>query len=310
MGFRYTSRLMSHEPDAIVPQSSPPTHAYLALVLGVLTIGFAPIFVKLADASGDVVGFYRMAIGASAISLPMLIRWRQGKVRLPRRGVWLAVLAGVCFAIDIGVWNQSLRYTTASNATFLGNTAPIWVGLGVWLFFKERLRSLYWVGLAVALAGAFLLVGLDGLDGSQAALGNVMALSVGLAYAGYQLAASRARQQVDNLSFMWVFSLTGAIALGVVALLLRSPFGGLTTGNILALFALGLLTHTGGWLLINSVYSVLPASVVTIVLLGQPIVATLFAAPILGEVPTGLHILGGLITLSGIYLVLRSRQGD
>jgi drug/metabolite transporter (DMT)-like permease len=135
-----------------------------------------------------------------------------------------------------------------------------------------------------------------------------MAFLVSIAYASYQLAASRARQQVDNITFMWVFSLTGAIGLGGAALLLGSSFGGLTTGNILALLALGLLTHTGGWLLINSAYSVLPASAVTIVLLGQPIVATLFAAPILGEVPSWLHVLGGLITLTGIYVVLRSRQ--
>jgi drug/metabolite transporter (DMT)-like permease len=303
---------MSNEPistdNAQTPTATP--GAYIALILGVLTIGFAPIFVKLADTTGDVVGFYRLAIGTSAITLPMAIRWRQGKVRLPRRGLWLAVVAGLAFATDIGVWNQSLRYTTASNATFLGNTAPIWVGLGAWWLLKEKLRPLYWLGLIVALGGAVLLVGLDGFKGSEAAIGNLMALSVGGAYAAYQLAASQARQFVDNLTFMWIFSLTGAIALGTAALLLGSSFGGLSTGNVLALLALGLVTHVGGWLLINNTYSMLPASVVTVILLGQPIVATLFAAPILGEVPTWLHVLGGLITIGGIYIVLRSRQAD
>jgi len=76
------------------------------------------------------------------------------------------------------------------------------------------------------------------------------------------------------------------------------------------MIGLALFSHLGGWLLITYAFGRLNASVVSVTLLGQPIVATLVAAPILGEVPGFWHITGGLITLAGIYIVHRSATGQ
>jgi drug/metabolite transporter (DMT)-like permease len=69
---------------------------------------------------------------------------------------------------------------------------------------------------------------------------------------------------------------------------------------------LGLITHMSGWLLINYAFGHLPASLASVTLLAQPIITTLVALPILGETPKPWHIVGGLITLIGIYTVHRS----
>jgi drug/metabolite transporter (DMT)-like permease len=293
-------------------ESTANVRAYGALVTGVLCIGFSPIFVKLANTTGDVVGFYRLAIATLVMSVPLIVHWRRGNARLPRRILGWGVLAGLFFALDLGVWNTSLTMTTASTATLLGNTAPIWVGLGAWLIFRERLRPAYWLGLVIALCGAALIVGVDSVDTngakntSMVILGNLLAASASVAYAGYQLTTQHTRQHIDNLTYMWLFSGVGAIILLGVSLALGHPLTGLPASSYRALLGLALVTHILGWLLINYAFGYLRASLVSVTLLGQPIVATLAAMPILGEWPGLWHVVGGVVTLAGIYVVHRS----
>jgi drug/metabolite transporter (DMT)-like permease len=293
-------------------ESTANVRAYGALVTGVLCIGFSPIFVKLANTTGDVVGFYRLAIATLVMSVPLIVHWRRGNARLPRRILGWGVLAGLFFALDLGVWNTSLTMTTASTATLLGNTAPIWVGLGAWLIFRERLRPAYWLGLVIALCGAALIVGVDSVDTngakntSMVILGNLLAASASVAYAGYQLTTQHTRQHIDNLTYMWLFSGVGAVVLLGVSLALGHPLTGLPASSYQALLGLALVTHILGWLLINYAFGYLRASLVSVTLLGQPIVATLAAMPILGEWPGLWHVVGGVVTLAGIYVVHRS----
>lgn len=286
--------------------TGPKTHAYLALIGGILCIGFSAIFVKLAASTGDVVAFFRLGIATLVMTLPAMVNWRRGKARLPHRALWLGLLGGLTFAADAGLWNTALTMGTAANITLLGNTSPIWVGLGAWLLFRERLRPIYWLGVAIALGGATLIVGWDVLQGAGINLGNVLGMLAGIIYAAYQLITQRARQQIDNLTYTWVFSGTGAIILLIVCLALKHPLTGLPVRSYLAMLGLGLITHTGGWLLINYAFGYLRASLVSVTLLGQPIVTTLVALPILGEAPSWWHVLGGIITLAGIYVVHRS----
>jgi drug/metabolite transporter (DMT)-like permease len=291
-------------PDPTAP-SRP--HAYLALAGGVLFIGFAPIFIKLAGTTGDVVGAYRLVIAAAVLATPAALRWRRGETRLPRRALGWALLAGTAFAADMAVWGTAVLLTTASTATFLGNTAPVWVALGAWLLFREDLRPTYWLGLTVALGGAALLVGLDGLTWQGPSLGNVLALVGGGLYAIYQLITNRTRALADTLSYTWTFTAAGGVLLVITALALGHPLVGLPVTSLLVLVAAALIGQVGGWMLINYAFGELPASLVSATLLGQPVIATLLAAPILGERPTVWHVAGGFVTLAGIALVMYSR---
>lgn len=278
---------------------------YLALTGGIVCIGFSAIFVKFANTTGDVVGFYRLAIAALALTPPVVLNWRRGKARLPRGAVKLGVLAGLAFAADIGFWNTALTMISAATATLLGNTAPIWVGLGAWLIFRERPRSTYWLGLALALGGAALIIGLDALLGMGNGLGNLLGVLTGISYGAYQLVTRRAREHIDNLTYTWLFSATGALVFLIISPVLGHSLIGLPAKSYLALLGLGLFSHLGGWLLINYAFGRLSASLVSVTLLGQPIFTALVAIPLLDETPTIWHAVGGLIALVGIYVVHR-----
>ena len=287
-------------------QSGVAPRAHLALLGGVLCIGLGPIFIRLADVTGDVLGVYRLGIAALVLTPAAWLNWRSGRARLPRAKLGLALLGGLAFAANIFIWSTALRLTTIANATFLDNTAPVWVGLGAWLLFGERLRPLYWGGLALALAGGALLVGPGGFDGSAASVGNVLAIAGAVIYAAYLLVTERVRESVDNLTYVWLFSGVAAVSLLILSLALGSPLVGLPRQSYAALLGVALISQVGGWLLINYAFGHLRASLVSVTLLGQPVVATLLAAPLFGEMPGLPTVLGGLVTLAGIYTVHRS----
>jgi drug/metabolite transporter (DMT)-like permease len=52
----------------------------------------------------------------------------------------------------------------------------------------------------------------------------------------------------------------------------------------------------------------LPASVVSPTMILQPVVTTLLAVPLLGEIPSAWQGIGGVIALIGIYVVNQSHQ--
>ena len=63
-----------------------------------------------------------------------------------------------------------------------------------------------------------------------------------------------------------------------------------------------------GYVAVSYALGHLPASVVAPTMIGQPIMTTLFAIPLLGEIPLPMQIIGGLTALVGIFLVNRAYQ--
>jgi drug/metabolite transporter (DMT)-like permease len=61
-----------------------------------------------------------------------------------------------------------------------------------------------------------------------------------------------------------------------------------------------------GYLAISYALGHLPASIVSPTLIGQPILTTFLAIPMLGEIPNTLQWIGGAIALAGIYIVNQS----
>src|SRR5215217_1505032 len=127
--------------------------AYIALGVGILSLSFSAMFVRWADAPGPVTAFYRLLLSVFLL-LPFFLPKLKTNPSIRTRSVIFPLLAGVFTACDLGLWTASLSYTTASNATLLGNTAPLWVALGTWLILKQRLASAFWRGLTIALFGA------------------------------------------------------------------------------------------------------------------------------------------------------------
>jgi drug/metabolite transporter (DMT)-like permease len=96
---------------------------YLALATGILALSFSTMFVRWADASGPITGLYRVFL-ASLLLTPFFIRDCRKGCKINASNIIFPILGGLFASGDFALWNTSVNYTTAANATLLGNTAP------------------------------------------------------------------------------------------------------------------------------------------------------------------------------------------
>ena len=290
------------------------TFALPVLFLGAIGIAFAPIFVRLSEVGPVTTAFYRLLF-----AVPMLWVWTQidiktaarkqrDKPKVPQsRYEWKWVcLAGLFFAGDLAVWHWSIVFTTVANATLFANFAPIFVTFGAWLLFKERISSLFILGLIFALSGAALLIGISFGLGPEQVLGDALGLLTAVFYAGYILSIKQVRTMFStSVTMMWSGIITCA-ALFVIAFLTEDQLLASTLYGWSVLIGLALVSHTGGQALIAYALAHLPASFASVALLLQPTTAAFLAWVILGEALGLLQGVGGILVLTGIFLAWRA----
>ena len=282
------------------------TLPYLALLVGMLSLSMSAVFVRWADAPGPITAFYRVVISILLL-LPLFIRQVDRK-SLTKKLLLFPLMGGIFTALDFAFWNTSVGYTTAGNATLLGNTAPLWVALGAWLIFKETLRKDFWIGLFLALGGAALIIGADFLTSLHLGIGDVLAIIAGVFYGAYFLITQNGRKHFEPLPYVWLVSISAAAGLALINAGMGHSFTGYTKETWLAFLGAGIVSQTIGYLSVSYAMGHLPAAVVAPTMIGQPIITTIIAIPLLGEIPTPVQILGGAIALAGIFLVNRSHQ--
>lgn len=275
---------------------------YLALATGILALSFSAMFVRWADAPGPITGLYRVFL-ASLILTPFFLYKCRRDCKLKNSSIIFPLAGGLFTAGDFALWNTSVNYTTAANATLLGNTAPLWVALGAWLLFRERLSTRFWLGLGLALAGATLILGTDFLLHPRLGMGDLMAIGTGVFYAGYMLTTQRSRQHFSPLTHLWLVGLSASFGLLLINLVLKNPISGYSLQTWAVFFAAALISQIAGYMSLAYALGHLPASIVSPTMVGQPIVTAVLAVPLLGEIPTVLQFIGGATALAGIYIV-------
>jgi drug/metabolite transporter (DMT)-like permease len=278
---------------------------YIALSIGIMALSLSAMFVRWSSAPGPVTGFYRLLI-STILFIPFFIHRQRLSEPIEARRLWYPFLAGLFTACDFAFWNSSLKFTTAANATLLGNTAPLWVALAALLFFQERLRGIFWIGLILALSGATLIMGSDFLHHPVFGLGDLMASTAGIFYASYQLTTQHGRKYMDPFRYIWLVGVSATVFMFVINLILGNAFTGYSTQTWIVFIAAAIVSQMIGYLAITYALGHLPASIVSPTLIGQPVLTTILAIPLLGEIPTTIQWLGGAIALAGIYVVNQS----
>ena len=278
----------------------------LALIGGAIAIGFAPIFVRWSEVGLNATAFWRLAL-----SLPMLwlLCWRSGGPVIPVRGHGLLAIAGICFALDLIFWHASIALTSVANATLLANLTPIAVVLFYWFVMQQRPALRFTLGASLALAGA---AGLtlggtapQGTAGGSLLLGDLYGVMTAVAYAGYLLAVERARTSAGGLQVTLASSAVAMLITGAVALASGENFWPASGTGWAVLVALALLCHVLGQGGIVWALGQLPASLSSVVILIQPVVAAGLGWLWLGESLGLVDMASAALVLGGVLICRR-----
>jgi drug/metabolite transporter (DMT)-like permease len=212
------------------------------------------------------------------------------------------VLAGIFFALDLACWHYGIRYTSVANATVLPNLTPVLVTLASWLFFKERPRPLFVVGLVAAVGGAVLMAETgpaSPTSGPLPHIGDALSVSTALWYGLYFMSVRAARLARSTLSVMLWSCLIGAPPLLLTAVVMREPLLPATSLGWAAVVGLG-LAHVFGQGSIAWALGRLPASTASVTVLVQPVFAATLAYLLFSEVLTPWQTAGGMLALVGV----------
>jgi drug/metabolite transporter (DMT)-like permease len=301
----------------------PRTSPLLVLALSLVGISLAAPLIRLSAADPLVIATWRLGFSMIIVAAALVIGggWREWRT-LAAKDYLFALGAGVLLAIHFWSWNASLRYTSVAASVALVNVQPVIIAMVSVLWLRESPSRVQWIGIALAVVGA-LIVGVadvpgglsaigpallgEGQSGSRALFGDLLAMLGAVTAAGYYLIGRRLRQHLG----LWPYvALVYGAAFGVCLLL--TQFAGKPLApqppRELAIFAglaLGpmLLGHTG----MNWALGHLPAFIVNLTTLGEPIGATILAAllPGIAEVPGVGTIAGGALVLVGVVLAAR-----
>ena len=270
----------------------------IALFIGVICISIFPVIVKLNATSGLVSAFYRMAIAAifvvSFAIFTKQLKWYDTKTML------MLVLCGICFGSDIAVWNYAIQGSSATQATLLTNLAPVWVGIGSYLFLKTKPAINFWIGTIFAIVGMIVLIGIEVFIDMSFDLPFIFGILSGLLYATYILMSKKVLEQLSIISFMSYSLIVSTIFLAIINYSLKIPFTGFGWYGWGTLLIQGIVCQLIAWLLISYATKNMRATRVSLTLLSQAVLAALLAWYFLDEAITYQMLIGGAIILLGI----------
>jgi drug/metabolite transporter (DMT)-like permease len=304
------------------PVLKPSASPLIVLTLSVLGFSFAAPLVRLSHAEPLVIATWRLGFSLIIVAVALLGSgtWRAW-AQVTRGDFVLSGAGGVLLALHFWSWNTSLRYTSVAASVSLVNLQPAMIAVISARWLGERPARRQWVGIAVAITGA-LVVGLADLpggargivsalgsngSGGRALLGDGLAIVGALTASCYYLIGRKVRQALALWPYVGLVYGAAFVTLVALSVATRTQLGPQPPREIgiFAALAVGpmLLGHTG----LNWALGHLPAYIVNLTVLGEPIGATLLAAiiPGIGEIPGPGVLVGGVIVLAGVYLAAK-----
>ena len=278
------------------------TNYFILLAFGAMLIGFAPIFVKLSMLSSSAISFYRMFLALPFLFLLNYILNKKFFFRVKnKKTILYAAFASLAFTTDLTLWHFSMDITSVSNATIIVNSAPIFVAILSFIFFKERLTKGFLLSFLVTYIGIVGLIYFSNNYVNGKLLGDILCLIAAFFYGVYLLVIARlGKENSLNIIFYTTFF---CCLFSIIPMMIEG--GNLVPSSSfewLNLILMAFLCQFGGQYFITHAIGKISAPGASIGLLMQPLTATILAAIIFSEILTTLQIVFALISLFGIYL--------
>jgi drug/metabolite transporter (DMT)-like permease len=293
----------------------------LVLAIGVSAASTAATFVRFGYSAGEGLGDVGVGLAmaalrlcfASLILLPMWFRTRSDRTQ---PGAYLyAIGAGIFLAIHFAAWVPAFAFTSIAATTTIATSSPVWVAIMLWLWRGEVPTRLTIAGIAVAISGAIILAWGDAAgagSGPNPLLGDALALAAALGFSFYFLMGQEAqRRGLSTGRYVAVVYAIGALTILPVPLFTTPSYGELPGMVFFYGLMLALVPQLVGHTSFNWAVKWITPTLVTLVILLEPIGATILGWIIFDEVPGAIVLGGAMVLLSGVALAVYGRdQGD
>jgi drug/metabolite transporter (DMT)-like permease len=284
------------------------TRPYLGIALAVVSVSTAAIFISWSTSPFITIALYRLALASLIIAPFALLDPRKGLWSLTRADVVAMMGIGAVLATHFALWIGSLKIegvsVSVASSVILVTSHPLLVGLLSHFVLRERVGAWTAVGIGLGFGGVVVIAIADSSMRSASLVGDLLAFLGGVAAGLYLLGGRRFRRRIPLLAYAFVVYVSATAVLFLLTLGLQEslvPVGHLRT-ELLLFLALAVIPQIGGHTLYNWSLRWVPAPVVSLSLVGEPIGSSLLAWILLSQVPGIAVGVGAVLALTGIYL--------
>lgn len=271
------------------------------------------IVVKAAVAELPPVGFTALRFALAAVTLLLLLRWREGSIGLPRRDLGaVLLLGGIGFGVYQIAWTTGLTTVAAGDSALIIASTPVVVAILAVVAGSDVLTPAKLAGSLISFGGVAVVVASGpGLALGGSLGGELLTLAAAVSWAVYTSFGAPVLRRHSPLRVTTWATVSGAVILAPIGVLqlASADTTGLGPGILGALLYSGMIaTGTANVVVFHGIKLVGPTRATAYQFL-VPAVAVVFAALFLGEAIRPGQVLGGAIIIGGILLARRGGPG-
>ncbi len=277
---------------------------YLTL-LGATCMSLVGLFIRLVEnADGFQILFYRSFSMSILLLFVICLRRKIFPITFINSLDFNDLVMGLSLSLAFFTYVFAMLNTSVASTLLLLSTSPILAGIIGWVWIGEKPSKITWISMMISFFGILIMFN-EGLQKGQV-LGKSLALFSALFFAFTLVLARRSKKQ-DVLggtflgaffSFFYGCSFSIIFGNGVVL----SPY------DFWLIFFMGVFTIGLGVALVTWATPFLPAAEVSLLVLIESILGSLWVWIFLGERMTFSEILGGIIVLLAVILLLNSKR--
>lgn len=261
-------------------------HGVIFVLLSAICFSIGGLFLKMVPWNALSINGGRALI--SAVILSCYMKATHHKLVVNKQ----VLLGSACLLGEMILYVYANQLTTAANAIILQFTAPIFIILFMWIFFRQKPRRLDILTCAVVFGGIILFF-IDGLSGGGM-LGNLLAVGSGAFYAVVFML--EAFPEGDSLSSM-VITHSFCAVLGIPFILQETDF---SFAPVMSIVVLGVVQQGAAFLCLSKGLRETPPVAASLVSALEPILNPVWVAIFYGELPSVIALAGAAVVIGAV----------
>ncbi len=282
-----------------------PLNARLSLIIAILAVSTSAILIRFSNAPPLAIAFWRLTFSSIMMGLLWIFFEKDGLKGLnlnDQNWILMLILSGFSLSMHFAFWISSLEFTTVAASVAIVDSSPLIVLLLSRLFLNETLRKMQITGLVLATIGGLIIALADWQVQGNNFLGDVLALLGTIMVAFYFIFGRHLRKNTGIFTYTTIVYGTAAMITGIIALSLKIPLFGYPLEEFVLFFLMAIGPSALGHTLFNNALKYFRAPIVSTATLGEAVGSTILAFLILGEIPSLLVLIGGVVLLVGVFL--------
>ncbi len=274
----------------------------IILLIGVFCASTSSIFGRYSDAPSLIIATYRL-VWTVIMMAPFVLSKYAGELRgIEKRDKAACIVSGIFLAIHFTTFFASLKYTSITSCSVLVGMEVIFAAIGYIAVLKGKIHRIGILAIAITFIGSCVIAVGDRNVGSNAVLGDILAISSAFFVAVYTLIGRVQRGRIATGVYTFLVYTACSVTLLFFDIMTGTPLWGYGVKEVFIGFLLAFVCTVLGHNIFSWSLKYLSPSYVSASKLVDPVFATVMGFLLFRESPKIWQIVGGAVILLGIYL--------